>query len=95
MFASLSFLFVYMHAVKYSPPEIQREQWLLCGRKSDMWSFGCLMLELCTGSRLPSTWGQLKHRQDTTIVDMIKEEMPVGDHVDPWIMAILYHSLHM
>lgn len=41
-----------------------------------MWSFGCVVLELCTGSILPSTFCQLAKKTEEGTSQLIEQTIP-------------------
>jgi hypothetical protein len=63
------------------PPELQRGDYQIAGRRVDSWAYGCLTLELLTRRTLDHRWGGLAHatQQD---VDALRAtvSLPYGTH---------------
>ena len=79
----------------YNAPERQRGQIKFCGRRSDMWSLGCMILELCIGKMLPPDFGFLDDKDDAQIIDLVKKTSLHPDRIgDEWIAEVLRGTLH-
>lgn len=82
-------------AALYQAPELQREEFHVCGRHSDMWAVGCMVMELCSGSDLDPQWANLGRKTDAEVTEFQARERAAIGVVDGWIDAILTHTLQV
>lgn len=74
-------------------PELQRREFVRCGRRVDSWSFGCLTLELfsCTGPT--PEWGELADKDQGHVDGLVAARLPTGCHVNETIKHVLDSTL--
>ena len=67
----------------------------MCGRRSDIWSLGCLILEMATGQLLPLEWGTLSSMHDSAITALIHKSLPDPPLEDAWVTSVLVNALQV
>lgn len=78
--------------VIYMPPELQRGDYHVAGRKVDSWAYGCLTLELLTRRTLERSWGELAHATQQQ-VDALRTTVSLPENTHPKFTAILNMTL--
>ena len=77
----------------YKPPEAQKGKVSICGRKSDVWSFGCMVLELVTGKLLPIEFASLAPRASVDVDTLVARTISTTGITSSWVKDVLSYSL--